>query len=166
MMQYHHELLPVMTVPINKFNNKRKSSFDLLSKNDEFNLNTQDYELLHQPQQTQLPILVTSNTIEQCLVKVYDGLYEQLRLNDVVEVVGIYTCDPNLSNTQLESLNDDMHSHRFKTTRILSSGIDDNFNNNNDVGEMLANNFDDSMIIDPLPPASIAPRLHCITLRK
>ncbi|KAG0600553.1 hypothetical protein M758_11G042700 [Ceratodon purpureus] len=77
-----------------------------------------------------------------CLVKVYDGQDADLKLNDVVEVFGVLTFDPELSAASFHQngvVNDDMDV-------VGSAFLDDN--------------------VSLRLPASKVPRLQCITLRK
>lgn len=72
------------------------------------------------------------------LAKVYDGLYDELRLNDMLEVIGIYTCDPTLVDGPFPVASDgDMD---------YNDGVED--------------------CVDRLPASSLVPRLHCITLKR
>ena len=73
-----------------------------------------------------------------CLVKVYGNMNDGLRLNDMVEFVGIYTADPDGDG-------------------LNTCGVFDNFDDFEDpVGDRNAH----------IPPPSLAPRLHCISYRK
>eukprot|EP00249_Psilotum_nudum_P000776 c12897_g1_i1 orf=82-1905(+) len=73
-----------------------------------------------------------------CLLKVYDGADSDLKLNDVVEFIGVLTFDPEVSIAQ----------EQFR-------------NSFNAVGPAL---FEDE--ISAQLPASKVPRLHCILYRK
>jgi len=95
--------------------------------------------------------LVHNNSGSSCvLVKVYDGLYEELRLNDLVEVVGIYTCDPALLNDPFP---------------VSGVAVDDEYPQDDQGMVYYEQGFGEGLV-DRLPAPSIAPRLHCITLRR
>jgi hypothetical protein len=74
-----------------------------------------------------------------CLVKVYDGQDADLKLNDVVEIFGVLTFDPELSTASFHQNGDDMDV-------VGAAFLDDN--------------------VSLRLPASKVPRLQCITLRK
>lgn len=75
------------------------------------------------------------------LVKVYNGQGEALRLHDMVELVGIYTADPLLG------AEDDFLSAPLGAGGLLESD-------------------DQHLSRGAYPPASVAPRLHCVVLRR
>ena len=72
-----------------------------------------------------------------CVAKMYeDSPHTRFRLNDVIEVVGVYTLDYATSSSAQEA------------------------------GLFAVSDFAASDFLDMLPPASVAPRLHCIAFRR
>ncbi|CAK9260337.1 unnamed protein product [Sphagnum jensenii] len=84
---------------------------------------------------------VGGNKLVPCLVKVYDGLDADIKLNDIVEFFGVLTFDPELSAVGFPQANGANIDAEFE-----SAFIEDH--------------------VSVLLPASKVPRLQCITLRK
>lgn len=82
------------------------------------------------------------NKLVPCLIKVYDGQDADLKLNDVVEVFGVLTFDPQISAASFHQNNGDDSYMDV----VQSAFLEDNV----------------SMRL----PASKVPRLQCITWRK
>ena len=87
-----------------------------------------------------------------CLIKLYDNQYESLRLHDLIEVFGIYTVDPVLTDS-------------FPTPSLQNStatGADEY----DAMTAMILSEFEFDPGYCQLPLPSTAPRLHGIVVRK
>ena len=78
-----------------------------------------------------------------CLAKMYDCDDDSFRLNDMIELVGVYSLD-------------------YSVSPVAAVATDDN-----DDGDGTLSAFAGFELMgDLLPPTSIAPRLHCLTFRR
>ena len=127
-----------------------------------------------------------------CLVRMYDCRNENdhdggdgdddhsggnVRLNDMIEILGIYTADPLLNIAGPSISTEDAAAVVFDGNNSGSSSANAahlaamldpyyGFADDDVMGVHMAGGHDQEALQDPLPPPSVAPRLHCITFRR
>lgn len=109
--------------------------------------------------------LSSSETGYACLVKTYDN-FEDFRINDIVEFVGILSQEPSLAYEQDE--NADMHQQNFQMSEKLmsqvtleESSMDTDESKSNDKNDSLKLDQQNGQVLSSFPP-SLVPRLHCL----
>ena len=132
-----------------------------------------------------------------CLVRMYDCRNDNdgsessdensggnVRLNDMIEILGIYTADPLLSTAADPIITADdaavlvaadgdsdgriSGSSGSASAAQLAAMMDPyyGFADDDVMGVHMGGGHDQEALQDPLPPPSVAPRLHCITFRR
>ena len=130
-----------------------------------------------------------------CLVRMYDCRNDHdgggdggddhsggnVRLNDMIEILGIYTADPLLTTAADPVITTD-DNDAAATAMVAAAGSGSSsanaahlaamldpyygFAEDDVMGVHMAGGHDQEALQDPLPPPSVAPRLHCITFRR
>ena len=99
--------------------------------------------------------LSTSETGHACLVKTYEN-FEDFRINDIVEFVGILSQEPSLAYEHDEHV--DTHQQNFQMSEKLMSRVtlEESKMETDD-----SKSIEKAQVLSSFPP-SLVPRLHCL----